>query len=118
MMDTRLSVGILCVVLLNAPLDAAVTNRGSGPDDTPRTLWLDRYTEARQGPEETDRQVRTFKVGADGALDLTNISGDVQVTGGGGGEIRLESVKRVRHRDANEAKRLLQELRVEAVQVG
>jgi len=118
MMDTRLPIVILCVVLLNAPLDAAITNRGPGPDDTPRSVWLDRYTEARQGPEETDRQVRTFKVDAEGALDLTNISGDVQVTGDAGGEIRLESVKRVRHRDANEAKRLLQELRVEAVQVG
>jgi len=117
-MDIRLPVAILCAGLLSAPLDAAVTNRLPGPDGTPRTLWLERFTEARQGPEETDRQVQTFKVGADGALDLSNISGDVQVTGGGGNEIRIEAVKRVRHRDASEARRLLQLLRVEAVQIG
>jgi DUF4097 and DUF4098 domain-containing protein YvlB len=118
MMDIRLSVAILCTVLLTAPLDAAVTNRLPGPADTPRTLWLERFTEARQGPEETDRQVQTFRVGANAALDLSNISGDVQVTGDGGSEIRIEAVKRVRHRDANEARRLLQQLRVETVQVG
>ena len=117
-MDIRLPVAILCAGLLSASLDAAVTNRLPGPDDTPRTLWLERFTEARQGPEETDRQVQTFKVGADGALDLSNISGDVRVTGDDGNEIRIEAVKRVRHRDANEARRLLQQLRVEAVQIG
>ena len=44
--------------------------------------------------------VQTVKVGADAALDLSNISGDVQVTGDGGNEIRIEAIKRVRHRDA------------------
>ena len=118
MMDIRLPLVLLSAALLSAPLNAAVTNRLPGPDDTPRALWLERYTEARQGPEETDRQVQSFKVGADAALDLSNISGDVQVTGDGGNEIRIEATKRVRHRDANEARRLLQQLRVEMVQIG
>jgi DUF4097 and DUF4098 domain-containing protein YvlB len=118
MMDTRLPLVLLSAALLSAPLNAAVTNRLPAPDDTPRTLWLERYTEARQGPEETDRQVQSFKVGADAALDLSNISGDVQVTGDGGNEIRIEATKRVRHRDTNEARRLLQQLRVEMVQIG
>jgi hypothetical protein len=55
---------------------------------------------------------------AESALDLSNISGDVQVTGDGGSEIRIEAVKRVRHRDADEARRLLEQLRVDMVQVG
>ncbi len=118
MMDIRLPLVLLGAALLSAPLHAAVTNRLPGPDDTPRTLWLERYTEARQGPEETDRQVQTFKVGADSALDLSNISGDVQVTGEGGSEIRIEATRRVRHRDPREARRLLQQLRVEMVQIG
>src|SRR5688500_9404477 len=118
MMDIRFLLVLLGAALLSAPLNAAVTNRLAGPDDNPRTLWLERYTEARQGPEETDRQVQSVKVGADAAFDLSNISGNVQVTGEGGNEIRVEATKRVRHRDANEARRLLQQLRVEMVQVG
>lgn len=118
MMDIRLPLVLLGAALLSAPLNAAVTNRLPGPDDTPRALWLERYTEARQGPEETERQVQSFKVGADAALDLSNISGDVHVSGEAGNEIRIEAIKRVRHRDANEARRLLQQLRVEMVQIG
>jgi hypothetical protein len=118
MMDLRSPLVLLCAALLSAPLDAAVTNRLAGPDHTARARWLERYTEARQGAEETDRQVQSFTVGAGAALDLSNISGDVQVTGEGGNEIRIEAIKRVRHRDSNEARRLLQQLRVEMVQIG
>jgi hypothetical protein len=100
------------------PATAAVTARGVGPDDNPRASWLDRYQDSRQGPEQIDVITRTFKVGADGSLDLTGISGDVRVTGGGGNEIRVEATKRVRHRNADEAKRLLNDLRVEMTHVG
>lgn len=93
---------------------------GSGPSASARTraAWLDRYAEARQGPESTDRLTRTFKVGPRGALDLTGISGDVTITGGGGSDIRVEATKRVRHRDSDEARRLVDELRVETAQFG
>ena len=56
---------------------------------------------------------RPFKVGDGAALDLSHLAGDVRVTGGSGNEIRIEATKRVRHRDAEEAKRLLQALRIE-----
>lgn len=101
-----------------SPALAAVTLRGAVPDNSPRAGWLDRYDQARQGPEQTDKVSRTFKVGADGSFDLTGISGDVRVTGDGGTEIRVEATKRVRHRDADEARRLLDELRIEMTQVG
>lgn len=104
-------------LLLAAPAVAqasALTSRGPVADDTPRAAWLERYVEARQGPESTDRVTKSFKVGRDGALDLTGISGDIKVTGGQTDEIRIEATKRVRHRDATEAKRILDELRVDA----
>lgn len=97
---------------------AALTDRPAPTGPTPRAAWLDRYQESRQGPEQTDRIVETIKVGRAGALDLSNISGDVRVTGTGGTEIVVEAVKRVRHRDPDEARRLLQQLRVEIVTVG
>ena len=83
------------------PAAAAVTLRGAVLDDDPRATWLDRYQDSRQGPEQIDKSSQTFKVGADGSLDLTGISGDVRVTGGSGNEIRVEATKRVRHRDAD-----------------
>jgi DUF4097 and DUF4098 domain-containing protein YvlB len=95
----------------------AVANGLPDSGTTPRT-WFERYAEARQGPEQTDRSTQVFNVGENGALDLSNISGDVQVTGGGGREIRVEFTKRLRHRDADEAKRLLSELRVELTHTG
>ena len=104
----------LAVIAGAPPASAAVTLRGLLLDDGgPRPGWFDRYQDSRQGPETVDKSSQTFKVGAEGALDLTGIAGDVRVTGGTGNEIRVEATKRVRHRDADEAKRLLGELRVE-----
>lgn len=109
---TRLIVG-LALLPGAAPATAAVTPRGIVPEDGPRAGWFERYQETRQGPETVDKVTRTFKVGAEGALDLAGISGDVRVTGGSGNEIKVEATRRVRHRDAGEARRLLSDLRVE-----
>jgi DUF4097 and DUF4098 domain-containing protein YvlB len=56
---------------------------------------------------------QTIKVGDGAVLDLSHLSGDVRVSGGGGSEIRIDATKRVRHRDAAEGKRLLDLLRVD-----
>src|SRR5688500_3368466 len=96
-----------------APAGAAVTLRGLIYDDHPRGPWLERYTEARQGPEQVDKVTQSIKVGDGAVLDLSHLAGDVRVTGGGGSEIRIEATKRVRHRDAGEAKRLLDLLRID-----
>jgi DUF4097 and DUF4098 domain-containing protein YvlB len=96
-----------------SPASAAVTLRSLMPDDGPRTGWFERYQESRQGPEQIEKVAQTFKVGDTGSLDLSHLAGDIRVTGGSGSEIKVEATKRVRHRDANEAKRLLQALRVD-----
>jgi DUF4097 and DUF4098 domain-containing protein YvlB len=97
---------------------AAVVPPLPGLDENPRASWLDRFQEARQGPEQTDRFTQTYKVGAEGAIDLQNLSGDVRVTTGRGNDIQIEAIKRVRHRDADEARRILNALRIEVTQVG
>ncbi len=109
---------VIALVTVSAPATAAVTARGTALEDNPRAAWLDRYTEARQGGEQSERVTQTYKVGADGSLDLSNLSGDVRVTAGGGNEIRIEAVKRARHRDGDEAKALLDRLRIEMNNVG
>lgn len=116
-MTTRpLTAVFLSAVVVTAAAPSA--RAATGPGDTPRAAWLERFTAARQGSEETDRIVRTFTVGNDGALDLSNVSGDVRVTVANGRDIRVEATKRVRHRDAAEARRTLAELRVDMAQVG
>ena len=94
------------------PLAGSRRRGGGHPSREPPTriraaAWLERYQESRQGPEQTEPFTETYKVGADGALDLSQIAGDVRVTTGRNNEIRIEAIKRVRHRDTDEAKRLL-----------
>jgi DUF4097 and DUF4098 domain-containing protein YvlB len=96
-----------------SPASAAVTLRSLMPDDGPRTGWFERYQESRQGPEQIEKVAQTFKVGDGAGLDLSHLAGDIRVTGGGGSEIKIEATKRVRHRDPEQAKRLLQDLRID-----
>src|SRR3990170_7153103 len=98
---------------LAAPARAAVTLRGLALDDHPRSSWFDRYSEQRHGPEQVEKFTRSVKVGDGAMLDLSHLAGDVRVTGGNGSEIKIEATKRVRHRDADEARRLLEALRID-----
>jgi DUF4097 and DUF4098 domain-containing protein YvlB len=119
MIQRRLPLALLALAATAAWSEAAaVTNRLPSLDDTPRAAWFDRYAETRQGPEQTEKVVQTIKVGPDGALDLSNISGDVSVTGTSGSEITVEAIKRVRHRDPEEGRRLLEQLRVDINSIG
>lgn len=95
------------------PASAAVTLRGLLGEDNPRATWLERYTEARQGPEQIEKFSQTYKVGDGAALDLSHLAGDIRVMTGSGNEIKIEATKRVRHRDAEQGKRLLEALRID-----
>jgi DUF4097 and DUF4098 domain-containing protein YvlB len=96
-----------------SPASAAVTVRGVVPEDGPRLGWFERYTEQRQGPEQIEKVSQTFKVGDNAGLDLNHLSGDIRVTAGTASEIKVDATKRVRHRDPDEAKRLLEALKVD-----
>ena len=57
---------------------------------------LARAYQGRLGPEQTERFSRKVKLGRDGRVILSNISGDVIVTGGSGDDVSIEAVKRAR----------------------
>ncbi|HEY7189292.1 MAG TPA: DUF4097 family beta strand repeat-containing protein [Vicinamibacterales bacterium] len=69
-----------------------------------------RREEARRGPEVTEAFSRSVRLGRDGTFTLENVSGDIEVNGGGGSDVRIEATKRARHPDAAEAKAILQDL--------
>jgi len=63
------------------------------------------YQQGRE--EQTDRQTRTLKLGTDGELSVSNISGDIVVTRAPGGEATIEIVKTARARTSQEAREVL-----------
>ncbi len=77
---------------------------------------MNHFYQEKQGPETTDKFSRTFKVAKGASLDLANLSGDVVVTVGTGGEIVIDAVKRVRGRDGSTAKQQLDAVRIEAAE--
>ena len=83
-----------------------------------REAWAAKYQDSRYGPEVTERFSKTSKVGRTGALDLSNVAGDITVTGGSGDEIRIEAVKRARSRGGEDAQQLLEELRIDVIETG
>jgi DUF4097 and DUF4098 domain-containing protein YvlB len=98
----------LLTALLTAAALGAPAHAQTLPDhlrsvrETVRTVRTVSYQQGRE--EQTDRQTRTLKIGADGELTLSNISGDIVVTRAGGGEATIEIVKTARARTADEAR--------------
>jgi DUF4097 and DUF4098 domain-containing protein YvlB len=110
----------LTVLLAAAPASAAegtVDTTRLKPRARVRSEWAARYQDSRHGPEVTERFSRAVNVGADGALEISNVSGDIVVTGGSGSQVRIEAVKRARARDEGDAKALLNELRIEVTEM-
>jgi len=66
-----------------------------------------------RGPEYTEAFSRTVRLGRTGTFDLQNVSGDITITGGGGDDVRIEAIKRVRHPNESEAKTILSELEIQ-----
>jgi DUF4097 and DUF4098 domain-containing protein YvlB len=82
-MHTRFGAWALAL-LLAAPVAAGA--RTSGPDEHDH--------QARKDDKQTvdaPVQNKTFNVGANGSLKLSNVAGDVKVTGGTGTEIKVEA---------------------------
>jgi hypothetical protein len=66
--------------------------------------------------EQTERTTKVFRLGTDAALALGNIAGDITVTRGSGAETTIEIVKTARGRTPEDAKELLQLVRVDATE--
>jgi len=112
-----LSLAAALAIAYGPPVAMALT-RDAGLVENPRLSWFERFQDSRQGAEQTERFSETYKVPDDAALDLSQIAGDVRVSSGRNNEIRIDAVKRTRHRDPDEARRQLAALRIEVTQVG
>jgi len=75
-----------------------------------------RRADRRGGEEATEPFNRTARLGRPGTLDLENIAGNIVITGGGGDTVRIDAVKRVRGRDAAEARARLADLVIEVTE--
>jgi DUF4097 and DUF4098 domain-containing protein YvlB len=74
------------VVIKDAIRDAAKTA-------TPRAY---QGRNRNNGPEETEKFSRKVKVGRDGRVSISNISGEIKLSGGSGDEVVIDAVKRTR----------------------
>jgi len=54
------------------------------------------YQGRNRGPEQTERLSRKIRIGRDGRVSISNVAGDITVTGGSGDEVTIEAVKRTR----------------------
>jgi DUF4097 and DUF4098 domain-containing protein YvlB len=54
------------------------------------------YQGRNAGPEQTERFSRKVRIGRDGRVSVSNISGDIVVSAGSGDEVSIEAVKRAR----------------------
>jgi hypothetical protein len=73
----------------------------------------------RQGSSiQIEKKTQTFRIGAGGELDVSNISGDIVITKGGGSEAVVEIVKTASARSEAEARELLTQVQVEIAERG
>lgn len=68
--------------------------------------------------EVTERFSRTSRLDANGAFDLTNLSGNIVITAGSGRDVVVEAVKRVQRPNQNAARALLQMIDIQVVEEG
>ncbi len=107
MLPTR---SLITLIALMACLGGTVRADSADP------AWSERYAEEHDGPEQSDTWSKIFKVGPDGSLDVSNVAGTIEVTGGSGDEIKVEVVKRARAHDTAEARRQLDAVQIEATE--
>ena len=66
--------------------------------------------------EQTERTIRTLRLGSTGELAVGNVAGDITISRGGGADAKIEIVKVARGRSADEAKELLDLVTVDIVE--
>jgi DUF4097 and DUF4098 domain-containing protein YvlB len=103
--------GLVTVPVLPGSASAQVYPERIAATVKARLLEATRAYQGRQRDdnreEQTERTTKVVKLGADGALSLGNISGDIIVTRGSGSDATIEIVKTARGRTAQDAKELL-----------
>ncbi len=77
------------------------------------TVRPERYQRGGGREAQTERIKKTVHLGNEGEIDISNISGDIVVERGGGGDATIEIVKTARADTAEAAKEMLQMAQVE-----
>ena len=67
--------------------------------------------------EQTEKISRTLKIGANGELDISNLSGDIIVTRGGD-DVRIDALKVARGRTVEDARQMLAYVTVDFIERG
>jgi DUF4097 and DUF4098 domain-containing protein YvlB len=98
--------------LLAAPVAAGARTIGADEDERQERSRGD------QQIADAPAQVRTFNVGGTGSLKLSNVAGDVKVTGGGGSEIKVEARVHGRGKTEAEARAQIDSVKVDMRQNG
>jgi hypothetical protein len=78
----------------------------------------ERTSRDQRRDEQTERTTRTLHVGANGEIDVNNISGDIMLTRGSGQDATLEIIKTARAQSPDDAKALLGLVRVDIAERG
>jgi len=73
---------------------------------------------AQERAGQTERVTRSVNIGANGELEIANISGDITVTRGGGTSASIEAVKTARSGSADDARALLSLVQVDIIERG
>src|SRR5206468_10540116 len=98
---------VLAAAMLAACASGAHAQRfGRGQGDGPAGRGRQAYQGG--GAAQSDRFSRRVRLGRDGRFSLSNIDGDIVVTGGSGEDVDIEAVKRTRG-----DQRQLDEVRIE-----
>jgi DUF4097 and DUF4098 domain-containing protein YvlB len=92
-------IAVLIVASLPIPLhaqDPGAPRKKAWSAMSWRSSW-----DARQGPETTEKLAKSFKVGPNGTLDISNVSGKIIIVEGGTDTIVIDAVKRARSRGSD-----------------
>jgi DUF4097 and DUF4098 domain-containing protein YvlB len=97
----RFIIRLATVVVASLPYPLYAHGPGESRQPTWRAMSWHGSAEARQGPETTEKIANRFKVGPNGTLDISNVSGRIVVNAGGTDTIVVDAVKRVRSREGD-----------------
>ena len=129
-MRSRLAT-LVIAALVGGPALAASPLAASGQDgearvrvqspvvvQEPRDRDRQRIVQTRGRHEESEKINRTIRVGGNGEILVSNLSGDITVTRGSGNDLQIEAVKVARGRDAADAREMLALVRVDILERG
>lgn len=109
---------------LNRELSSVTREIGAVIEHLADTPWVgdgDWTRSARQRnfpASQTDRETRTFALGANGVFDIDNLSGDIRIVPGSGRDLTIEISRQARGRTEADARTGLARVRVETTHRG